>query len=235
MPTKAELLERLTAQQLRKIAADEGIPIEGGMTKGQLVELLARKLRKDVILAYVAEYTGEKLAALPTPTKRRRRRKRRGAAAQVKGMEFEKRVARWLAKEFGADCELRVLARGKTSKKPYEVDILANCPAVERRALGLIKRETIKQVWVECKAQRVNREHIAKLLMATADVAEAYDEGIEEEIYPDIVMVVGTGFDSDAVALANEKNIYCVEAGSRGFRFVGRLTKEDFTGELGWE
>ena len=220
MPTKAQLLEALTAPQLRQIAEAEGIQITRGMTKSELVELLARKLPKDVIAAYVAELS-EKPSKGPRGTIKRRQRK--GMAAQVRGEEFEKRVARWLkrlSKDF--NCEMRVKVRGKVAKKPYEVDIHA------WRKVGILKKT--KDLWIECKAYKVRREHVFKLRSAIEDVKEEQ----KAEWHPDVAMIVSSvGFDDDAVALANKYGIYCVHASERGFQFVGNLTKEDFLKEFG--
>ena len=146
-------------------------------------------------------------------------------AAQVKGEEFEKRVARWLkrlSKDF--NCEMRVKVRGKAAKKPYEVDIHA------WRKVGIFKRT--KDLWIECKAHKVRREHVSKLMLAIDDVKDAYPE--VAEWCPDVAMIVSSvGFDDDAVALANKYGIYCVHASERGFQFVGNLTKEDFLEEFG--
>ena len=124
-----------------------------------------------------------------------------------------------IAKRFGLDYERRYLARGKISKRPYEIDILAT----KKLYLGLVT----KHLWVECKAYRVKRRHVTKLVESARDVRDAYEDDIESW-KPDMLMLVSNiGFDVDAIGLANKYGIYCVEA-KKTFKFVGEMSREHF-------
>lgn len=146
--------------------------------------------------------------------------KKRGKRAYEKGVELERRVARWLKSKFGYECKKREQARGKISKRPYEVDI----HAIREAWFGLSR----KDVWVECKAYKVKRAHVTKLVESARDVRDAAEDEIEEW-YPDMLMLVSNkGFDVDAVGMADKYGIYCVKAGKRTYEFVGEMTREDF-------
>lgn len=149
-----------------------------------------------------------------------RKAKKRGVKAYERGVELEGRVARWLKMQFGYESKMRDLARGKISKRPYEVDI----HAVKKSFLGFGRTD----VWAECKAYKIKRAHVTKLVESVRDVNDAFEEEIENW-RPDILMLVSNeSFDVDAVGMADKYGIYCVKAGERTFEFVGKMTKEDF-------
>ncbi len=145
-------------------------------------------------------------------------RARKGKATQ-KGAEFEGRVERWLKRQ-GFETKTRYLARGKISKRPYEVDVYATKkPSIFSRRI---------HVWVECKTTRVKRVSVMKLVEAARDVKEAWKKDIEKW-HPDILMLVSSsGFDVDAVELANRYRVYCVLAKNSGFEFIGKMSRKDF-------
>lgn len=123
-----------------------------------------------------------------------------------KGQSLEKRVAIWVKRTLGwKTTKLRELVRGKTTRRPWEVDIHAE------KWLGL------RHAWIECKAHKVKRMHILKLKDAVDDVKEAHDEGIEKWAPNEIIMVSSVGFDSDALALAKKHEIKCFLAKEKGF------------------
>ncbi|HDQ06340.1 MAG TPA: hypothetical protein ENN36_06445 [Candidatus Bathyarchaeota archaeon] len=143
--------------------------------------------------------------------------KNRGKKAYETGAKLEKRVARWLSSQFGYTCKTRELMRGKISKRPYEVDIHAHHK-------GWFSQHDL---WVECKAYRVKRTHVTKLVESARDVRDACENKIEEW-YPDMLMLVSNkGFDVDAIGMADKYDIYCVKAG-KTFEFAGGLDREDF-------
>jgi len=149
-----------------------------------------------------------------------RKAKKRGVKAYEKGVELEDRVAQWLKTQFGYECKKRDLARGKISKRPYEVDI----HTMKKGLLGFGRTD----VWVECKAYKIKRTHVTKLVESVRDVKDAAEEEIEDW-YPDMLMLVSNkGFDVDAIGLADKYGIYCVKAEKRTFEFVGKMTREDF-------
>lgn len=148
--------------------------------------------------------------------------------AHEKGVQFEKRVARWLKQKFGYNCERRVLVRGQIAKRPYEVDIHA---WREERVISQFGKPFIDRtdVWVECKTYKVRRSHVSQLLEYARDVEYAADILKIAEWSPDILMLVSNvGFDIDSIRFANEFSIYCVKIGKRRYTFVGEMTREDF-------
>jgi hypothetical protein len=143
--------------------------------------------------------------------------KTKGQESYETGVNLENRVAKWLSSQFGYNCKKRVLFRGKVSKRPYEIDVHAQ----------LKKFWGQNDLWVECKAHRVKRTHITKLVETAIDVKDACEDGIEE-LYPDMLMLVSNkGFDVDAIQMADKYCIYCVNAG-KTFEFVGKMDREDF-------
>lgn len=149
----------------------------------------------------------------------RKSKAKRGVKAYEKGVDLEKRVASWLKRQFGYKCKKRDLARGKISKRPYEVDI----HGVKEELFGLITTH----LWVESKAYKIKRMHVTKLVESARDVKDAHENDIEKW-HPSMLMLVSNkGFDIDALGMANKYRIYCVKAG-RTFEFVGETTREDF-------
>lgn len=146
---------------------------------------------------------------------------KKGQKAFEKGVNLENRVARWLTSQFGYKCKKRDLARGKISKRPYEVDI----HGIKEGFLGLSKTH----LWVECKAYRIKRLHVTKLVESVRDVKELNEEHEDMQKWsPSMLMLASSqGFDIDALGLANKYKIYCVTAG-KVFNFAGKRNKEDF-------
>lgn len=72
-------------------------------------------------------------------------------------------------------------------------------------------------VWTECKdlKTRVKRDAVMKLVQCVQDVREA-DADWPDEVW----LVSGSGFDQDALALAEREDIICFERSERGFRQV---------------
>lgn len=139
-----------------------------------------------------------------------------GARAYETGKKLEERVANWLKKQ-DYICWQRVLARGKTAARPYEVDVYATKGKLHKHHL-----------WVECKALTVKRTHVHKLVESARDVKELnYESTNMQRWAPNMLMLVSDDrFDVDAIKLAAKYKIWCVKAG-RTFEFVGRMTKED--------
>jgi len=142
---------------------------------------------------------------------------KRGKKAYERGAELEKRVARWLKSQFGYECKKRELMRGKVTKRPHEVDIHA-------RKEGWF---STTHLWVECKAYKIKRTHVTKLVESARDVKDAYNDDIEKWCADMLMLVSNKGFDVDAIGMANKYYIYCVNAG-RTFAFVGKMDREDF-------
>lgn len=144
--------------------------------------------------------------------------KGRGKKAYETGAKLESRVARWLKSQFDwTSVKRRELMRGKISKRPYEVDVHAQKKKWRRQA----------DLWVECKAYRIKRTHVTKLVESARDVKDAV-EGDIEEWYPDMLMLASNkGFDIDAIGMANKYCIYCVKVGA-AYEFVGKMDRENF-------
>ena len=108
--------------------------------------------------------------------------------ALKKGRTLEKRVAIWAKRTLGwKTAKLGEPVRGKTARRPWEVDVHV------KKWLGL------RHGWIECKAHRVKRAHVLKLKDAVDDVREAHDEGIEKWAPHEVMIVSSEGFDFDAI------------------------------------
>ena len=147
--------------------------------------------------------------------------KNRGQKSYEKGVGLENRVAKWLKSQFGYKCIMRDLARGKISKRPYEVDV----HGIKEEVFGVFKTH----LWVECKAYRVKRVQITKLVESAKDVKDLNNQGNGLQKWsPAMLMFVSSeGFDIDAIGMANKYKIYCVHA-SKNFNFVGKKNRENF-------
>lgn len=147
--------------------------------------------------------------------------KSRGKKAYESGAKLENRVARWLKSQFGYKFKKRELARGKISKRPYEVDV----HGITEELFGIFK----SHLWVECKAYTVKRTHVTKLVESARDVKDLHDESENIQNWsPNMLMLVSNKrFDVDALGMANKYNIYCVKAG-KIFEFVGKRNREHF-------
>lgn len=145
--------------------------------------------------------------------------RKRGREAHDIGIDLENRVAKWLTSQFGYKCKRRDLARGKISKRPYEVDI----HGIKEELFGVIKTHS----WVECKAYKVKRTHVTKLVETARDVKNAYEDDIEKWSPSMLMLVSNIGFDIDAFGLADKYKIYCVNAG-KVFAFVGKMKRNNF-------
>jgi Holliday junction resolvase-like predicted endonuclease len=145
-----------------------------------------------------------------------RAKSEKGVQAYATGKKLEDRVATWLTKQ-GYTCKKRVLARGKVAARPYEVDIYATKGIVFKHHL-----------WVECKAHRVKRTFVHKLVESARDVKEMNDADEDVQNWsPNMLMLVSDeGFDSDASKLADKYLIYCVHA-NKTFEFVSKRKRDD--------
>ena len=118
------------------------------------------------------------------------------------------------------------MARGKISKRPYEVDI----HGIKEELFGVFKTH----LWVECKAYVVKRAHITKLVESARDVTDLNEEHDDIQKWsPSMLMLASNhGFDVDALGLADKYKIYCVNAG-KTFEFAGKMKREDFENKEG--
>jgi Holliday junction resolvase-like predicted endonuclease len=141
---------------------------------------------------------------------------KKGIEAYETGKRLEDRVATWLTKQ-GYTCKKRLLARGKTEARPYEVDIYATKG-----------RLTKHRLWVECKAHKVKRTFVQKLVVEARDVKEMNDANSDVQSWaPNMLMIVSDEvFDSDAVKLADRYKIYCVHT-NKTFEFIGKRKRGD--------
>ena len=144
----------------------------------------------------------------------------RGQKAYESGIKLENRTARWLTSQFKYNCKKRDFARGKISKRPYEVDI----HGIKE---GLFKRFSRTHLWVECKAYKVKRTNVTKLVESARDVEDAKDADIEKWSANLLMLVSNKGFDVDAIGMANKYKIYCVKAG-KSFEFVSKRNRDHF-------
>lgn len=136
-----------------------------------------------------------------------------GKEAKKKGSALEKRVAKWAKMKYDYDrVKINDLARGYAVKRGHEIDV-----HVEEDK-GFLSSGY--DVWIECKAVKVNRTHVMKLKGSVDDVKKACDEEIEEW-YPDEILIVSSsGFDIDALGLAKSYGFECWKANPKGFERV---------------
>ncbi len=109
--------------------------------------------------------------------------------------------------------------RGKISKRPYDVDVYGVSGSLFK-----------KHLWVECKAFKIKRVNVTKLVECARDVKDLneHDGGLQKWS-PNLLMLVSSvGFDVDAIGMADKYDIYCVHAKLSSFEFVGKKTREDF-------
>ena len=145
-------------------------------------------------------------------------KKTTGVNAREKGANLEKRASKWLTSQFGYKCT-HDSARGKTSQRPYDVD-------VHGIAGSLFK----SHLWVECKAFRIKRANVTKLIICAKDVKDLnqHDSGLQKWSPNMLMLVASEGFDVDAIGMAGKYNIYCVHAKLNAFEFVGKRTRQHF-------
>ena len=161
----------------------------------------------------------------------------KGEESYQKGRDFEEKVAEWLKKSYGFDCQTRDWVRASSTQRGYDVDVHAwkttgytlpmkQIPRLMVKGEAELQEERV-DVWVECKAYKVKHRHIRDLISKVKDLKESCAKGVSEWC-PDILMVVSNyGFDIDALGLANEYRVYCVEFGEKGRKFIGDLTSAD--------
>jgi hypothetical protein len=149
--------------------------------------------------------------------------KSRGKRAYESGAKLEKRVARWLKSRFGYKYKKNELVRGKISKRPYEVDV----HGIKEEIFGIFKTH----LWVECKAYKIKRTQVTKLVESARDVRDLAEDSDIQKWSPSMLMLVSNkGFDVDALGMANKYKIYCVKAG-KTYEFVGKRSKGHFEGQ----
>jgi hypothetical protein len=147
--------------------------------------------------------------------------KTRAIKSHEKEFRLENRVAKWLKSQFEYKCIKRDLARGKISRRPHEVDI----HGIKEELLGVVKTH----LWVECKACRVRRVQVTKLVESAKDVDDLNrrDSSLQKWSPWMLMLVSSEGFDAAAIGMANKHKIYCVDA-AKNFDFVGKKSRDNF-------
>ena len=140
-----------------------------------------------------------------------------------KGHDFEKQAAAWLVRQ-GFDVELNTLVRGRITKRAYEVDIHAT---KEKRVMLINKKRY--DLWVECKNLKtpVKRNHINSLIRKAQDLRKGYQEKFEDWCADILVVFSKSGFDIDAIKIADEYSIYLVSVDKK-YNFIGNMTRYNF-------
>jgi Holliday junction resolvase-like predicted endonuclease len=138
----------------------------------------------------------------------------------LSGKALEERTAQWLRSQFKYNVKEGAHVNGLGVKYPWEVDIVA------RTTAGFLQRDLV--LWVECKSRQVSERKVTRKVVKDIIGTARNVRDNPQETAPDILMVVtDTGFNSDAVNLANKHNIYLVEAGDNGFSFTGKMKRKD--------
>lgn len=136
-----------------------------------------------------------------------------GKEARKKGSALEKRVAKWVKMQYEYDrVKINDRAKGSAVTRGHEIDVHVISDK------GFLSRRY--DVWVECKAVKVNRDHVMKLKGQVDDVMQAYEEDIEEWRPDEVLIVSSVGFDIDALRLANNYGYECWKAKPKGFERV---------------
>ena len=136
-----------------------------------------------------------------------------GKQARKKGSALEKRVAKWAKMKYDYDkVKINDRAKGSAVTRGHEIDVHVV------KGKGFLSSGY--DVWIECKAVKVNRTHVMKLRGQVDDVKQAYDEEIEEWYPKEVLIVSSSGFDIDALRLANNYGYECWKAKPKGFERV---------------
>lgn len=224
MPSKEKLLSLLNARQLRQLAKDSNVKLiikeESGFIrktvktrKARTLEeirdilLSSRKITKHNLRLAIARKKPEPIIKNPKIEKTSSKKGR----DRMKGHEFEDRAARWAKRYFNAEeVETRVLRRGYTQKRTYEIDIRVD--------------DGDDNIWIECKnlKQTVKRDFIDKYVRRFNDVNKAYGKGLSQEDYDFgyLAIVSTTKFDIGAIGKANEDDVACFYYDGKKFNFV---------------
>lgn len=142
--------------------------------------------------------------------------KRRNQASEDQS-DLERRAVSWLKSQFGYKCKEGDSAKGRVSKKPYEVDI--HCTKEE--FFGILKTH----LWVDLENRQIKQTDVKSFVEAARDVREAHNDNIEKWPPKMLMFISKRGFDKEAVDLANRYRIYLVLAAER-FEFVGKMNRE---------
>jgi len=120
-----------------------------------------------------------------------------------KGHGFEKKVARWAKRYFESDTvETNILVNGIV-KREYEVDVHVS------KERGFLSGG--RDIWIECKNRKssIKRDDVIKLVGKAEDVENACDKGREDFYFDKLAIVSTSKFDSDALLLAENKEVAC--------------------------
>lgn len=148
--------------------------------------------------------------------KKERKKKAKHSTANLKGHDFEKKVAKWAEKYFNAKVvKTNIYRRGYTQvKHAYEIDVY-----VKRKGfLGLTEGSDI---WIECKTlnTNINRNVVINLIGKMDDVNKACEMGISKEDidFEHGVIVSTSPFDIGALGYASDKDIACFQHEKRKY------------------
>lgn len=144
-----------------------------------------------------------------------------------KGHDFEKRVATWAKRRFGAkSVKLNQLANGLTVARPYEIDV-----HVQYEGSGFFVDTS--DLWIECKniKSSIKRKEILDLVAKAADVFAACNKGRMGFYFDRLAIVSTSQFDHDALAYAKQNDVLCVHFD--GQKFTPK-TNPDFEEDPSW-
>jgi len=135
--------------------------------------------------------------------------------AKFRRARFEKRVMMIFEKSYD-NMERNVLVKGKKSKRPYKVDLHA------WKFKGLLKNIRF-DIWVKLSKKRVDKDTIKHFYKSVEDVREAKKAGIGDWSPDHVFIASNVGFDSEALKLAKEYDVFCMNIDKDGFDFVGEV------------
>jgi len=123
-----------------------------------------------------------------------------------KGGEFEKIVARWAKRKFQAEkTKTNELVSGRTSKRPYEIDVHLFISG------GFWKNDS--HMWIECKNRKssIKRNDMHHFRGKAEDIKDAFESDVEDFCFDELVYVSTSKFDGDALGYAKEYEIQCFQ------------------------
>jgi len=232
MVTVEEILGKCLVEELRIAAQENGVSDKG--TKAQLVSRLSSvPLKKTLacvsnkrVQAILAKYQRptsgnwdeliRRVLSLVKPAKMQpaqqtgTKEEARSETKKVdyeKGAKFENRVAAWARRRLkGRHVATTKLFRGAAVQRPHQVDVHIQIP--KKWALG-----NTSDVWIECKDMKasIKRQDINKLVGNAKDAYRASERGMECFYFNGLMFVSTSRFDSDALNIANEYDVLCVQ------------------------
>lgn len=135
--------------------------------------------------------------------------------AEFRRARVEKRVRMIFEKSYD-NMERNILVKGKKQKRLHKVDLHA------WKFKGLLKNIRT-DIWVKVSKKKVDKDAIKHFYESVEDLREAKKAGIADWSPDHVFMASNVGFDSEALKLAKEYDVFCMKIDKDGFDFVGEV------------